>query len=203
MPDSGKAKSVVQQRLMGMALACKRGDIDCDGEVKKLANSMSSKSLSRFAKTKHKGLPHRVKEGSMVFKVNKEVDKTELIDWLNKNEVEFEFYNDEVLYLDEDTPITEDEIQAFNNLIEKHKMIQMEIDEDLATLSNTVGLGYINPPMPSTDGNQPGNSSSGSGDRFDNGEDEDDEYKKLKKKMKNRKILSYDEVMDKKHKTNK
>ena len=55
-----KAVSVAQQRLMGAALAYKRGEVkDVPDEVKKVADSMSLKDLEDFAKTKHKGLPDR------------------------------------------------------------------------------------------------------------------------------------------------
>ena len=53
-----KAVSQAQQKMMGMALAYKRGEMDdASPEVKKMANSMSMKDLEDFAKTKHKGLP--------------------------------------------------------------------------------------------------------------------------------------------------
>lgn len=53
-----KAVSQAQQKMMGMALAYKRGEMpDASPEVKKMADSMSMKDLEDFAKTKHKGLP--------------------------------------------------------------------------------------------------------------------------------------------------
>ena len=53
-----KAVSQAQQKLMGMALAYKRGEMDdASDEVKKVANSMSEKDLEDFAKTKHDNLP--------------------------------------------------------------------------------------------------------------------------------------------------
>lgn len=58
-----------QQRLMGQALAYKRGEIkskDLDPRyaerIKKVAKSMTQKKLRDFAKTKHKKLPERVEE---------------------------------------------------------------------------------------------------------------------------------------------
>lgn len=58
-----KAESVVQQKLMAMALAHKRGEMDDASEqVKKLAASMTEKQLTDFAKTKHTGLPKRVQK---------------------------------------------------------------------------------------------------------------------------------------------
>jgi hypothetical protein len=56
-----KAESIVQQKLMAMALAHKRGEMENASEqVKKLANSMTKEQLRDFAETKHKGLPKRV-----------------------------------------------------------------------------------------------------------------------------------------------
>jgi hypothetical protein len=53
-----KSVSQAQQKMMGMALAYKRGEMDdASPEVKKMADSMSMKDLEDFAKTKHKGLP--------------------------------------------------------------------------------------------------------------------------------------------------
>ena len=53
-----KSTSKSQQRLMGMALAYKRGEMpDAPEAIKKIADGMSLKDLEDFAKTKHKGLP--------------------------------------------------------------------------------------------------------------------------------------------------
>lgn len=58
-----KSVSQAQQKLMGMALAYKRGEMDdASDKVKELAKSMSEKDLEDFAGTKHKGLPTK-KEG--------------------------------------------------------------------------------------------------------------------------------------------
>lgn len=59
------AVSKQQQKLMGLALAYKRGKVDDDqvsDEIKELAKSMSEKELEKFAETKHKGLPDTVDE---------------------------------------------------------------------------------------------------------------------------------------------
>lgn len=57
------AKSKAQQRLMGMAYAYAKGELPgASKEVKELAKSMSKKDLKEFAKTKHKGLPEKVKK---------------------------------------------------------------------------------------------------------------------------------------------
>ena len=60
-----KAVSKQQQKLMGLALAYKRGEVSGDkvsDTVKDLAKGMSEKELEDFAKTKHKGLPDKVDE---------------------------------------------------------------------------------------------------------------------------------------------
>lgn len=70
-----KSKSKSQQRLFGMALAYKKGKLKTDkmddGLVKKIKDiadgkkgkeGMSIKDLEDFAKTKHEGLPNKVKK---------------------------------------------------------------------------------------------------------------------------------------------
>lgn len=59
------ALSQQQQKIMGLALAYKRGKVpasDVSKSVKNLASSMSEKELEKFASTKHKGLPKKVGE---------------------------------------------------------------------------------------------------------------------------------------------
>ena len=60
-----KAKSKSQQRMMGMALAYKRGELkgsQVSDQVKKMADTMSEKDLEDYAKTKHDNLPDSVDE---------------------------------------------------------------------------------------------------------------------------------------------
>ena len=60
-----KAVSQQQQKLMGLALAYKRGEISADEispQAKAMADKMSEKDLEDFAKTKHKGLPVKKEE---------------------------------------------------------------------------------------------------------------------------------------------
>ncbi len=63
MPASSKS----QQRLMGMVDQCKKTGDCASSKIEKIANSMKSKDVKKFAKTKHKGLPEKVKE-HMTFK---------------------------------------------------------------------------------------------------------------------------------------
>jgi hypothetical protein len=60
------AKSKSQQRLFGMALAVRRGELkhsDVDQSVLDIVNSnMSNKEIEDFAKTKHTELSNKIKE---------------------------------------------------------------------------------------------------------------------------------------------
>ena len=63
-----KAVSKQQQKLMGLALAYKRGEVSGDkvsDAVKDLAKGMSEKDLEDFAKTKHKGLPQKKEDNNV------------------------------------------------------------------------------------------------------------------------------------------
>ena len=78
------ARSKTQQRLMGQALAYKRGELkskDMDpkyaDEIKKVAKSMTQKQLRDFAKTKHKNLPEKVEEKIKNDETQKHINKFE------------------------------------------------------------------------------------------------------------------------------
>ena len=57
------AKSKAQQKFMGMAHSAQKGEMKPTGAVAKAAKSMTKKSTTDFASTKHKGLPEKLKEG--------------------------------------------------------------------------------------------------------------------------------------------
>jgi len=58
-----KAVSKKQQKFMGMVHAVQKGDMKAPSkEVAKVAKSMPKKAAKDFAKTKHKGLPEKVKK---------------------------------------------------------------------------------------------------------------------------------------------
>ena len=57
-----EAKSKSQQRFMGMVHKCKTEGDCASAEIEKTADSMKSKDVKDFAKTKHKGLPNKVKK---------------------------------------------------------------------------------------------------------------------------------------------
>lgn len=69
------AFSQQQQKLMGLALAYKRGDVPdskVSPKIKKLADAMSEKELEKYASTKHKGLPTKVSENDKSKKISRE-----------------------------------------------------------------------------------------------------------------------------------
>lgn len=75
-----KAESEAQQKLMGMALAYKRGEMkNAPEKVKELAKSMSEKDLEDFAKTKHSEVPAKkeeIEEGAADASLKKKAEKT-------------------------------------------------------------------------------------------------------------------------------
>lgn len=56
------AKSKAQQKFMGMVHSAQKGEMKPKGAVAKAAKSMTNKSATDFASTKHKGLPEKLKE---------------------------------------------------------------------------------------------------------------------------------------------
>jgi hypothetical protein len=69
-----KAESKAQQRLMGMVHAAQQGEKAASPTVAKIAKSMKKKDVKDFAKTKHKGLPNKVKKSKKVKKESGEPD---------------------------------------------------------------------------------------------------------------------------------
>ena len=61
-PVAEKAVSKKQQRFMGMVHSAQKGEKPSSKEVAKVAKTMGKKDAEDFAKTKHKGLPEKVKE---------------------------------------------------------------------------------------------------------------------------------------------
>jgi hypothetical protein len=58
-----KSVSKQQQKFMGMVRAVQKGEMDAPSpEVAKAAETMKKKDVKDFAKTKHKGLPKKVKK---------------------------------------------------------------------------------------------------------------------------------------------
>ena len=87
-----KDTSQQQQKLMGLALAYKRGEVPEDevsDTVKALADRMSEKDLEDFASTKHKGLPKKVDEGPFRC-IGKMLMKSKLQKGMKRDDSEFE-----------------------------------------------------------------------------------------------------------------
>ena len=85
------ALSKKQQKFMGLVLAYKRGEIPASKvskNVKQVAAAMSEKELEKFAGTKHKGLPTKVKkEDTMTIPVTelKKIINSVVSDVINEN----------------------------------------------------------------------------------------------------------------------
>lgn len=67
MPSHSKK----QQRFMGMVHAFQKSELkDASPAVRKAAKSIDPDDATHFAKTKHKGLPEKVKKESRIFDFN-------------------------------------------------------------------------------------------------------------------------------------
>lgn len=61
------SKSKSQQRFFGMVDAYKKGEMkNASSKIKKAANGMSMSDVKDFAETKHKGLPEKVEEQTII-----------------------------------------------------------------------------------------------------------------------------------------
>jgi hypothetical protein len=59
------SKSKQQQKFFGVVKAMQAGDIPKKGAAGKVAKDMSKKEVDKYASTKHKGLPKKVKQETM------------------------------------------------------------------------------------------------------------------------------------------
>ena len=78
------AQSQQQQKLFGLALAFKRGEVpasEVSDEIKDIADRMSEKEIEDFASTKHKGLP-KMKE--QLRKIVREIMRERVISEMNE-----------------------------------------------------------------------------------------------------------------------
>ena len=81
-----------QQKLFGLALAFKRGEVpssEVSDEIKAIADRMSEKDIEDFAATKHKGLP-KMKE--QLRKIVREIMKEKAISEMNEQSLTEEKY---------------------------------------------------------------------------------------------------------------
>ena len=70
------SKSKQQQKFFGVVKAMQSGDIPKKGEAGKVAKNMSKKEVDKYASTKHKGLPKKVKKETMkISDIKKMVDE--------------------------------------------------------------------------------------------------------------------------------
>lgn len=76
-----RAVSRAQQRFMGMVHAAQKGEKAASPEVAKVAKGMKKSDAEDFAKTKHKGLPEKVKEEGEY----DDADRKEKRKWLAKD----------------------------------------------------------------------------------------------------------------------
>ena len=74
MPASSKA----QQRFFGVVKSMQKGDKPKKGEAGKIAKQMSKKDVDKYASTKHKGKPEKVKREQKVRELIKKMVREEL-----------------------------------------------------------------------------------------------------------------------------
>ena len=73
------AKSKQQQKYFGVVKAMQKGDIPKKGEAGDVADDMSKKEVDKYASTKHKGLPKKVKQETMKKSRLKEIIREEFL----------------------------------------------------------------------------------------------------------------------------
>jgi hypothetical protein len=72
-----KSKSIKQQQFFGIVRGMQKGDTPKKGKAGETAKEMKQKDVKDFAKTKHKGLPEKVKPKKKETKEEGEVKKLE------------------------------------------------------------------------------------------------------------------------------
>ena len=73
------SKSKQQQKFFGVVKAMQAGDIPKKGAAGKVAKDMSKKEVDKYASTKHKGLPKKVKQETMKKSELKEMIREEFL----------------------------------------------------------------------------------------------------------------------------
>jgi len=164
--------SVAQQKLMGMAYALKKGEMDpeeASQEVKDLADSMTLKQLKDFASTKHDGLPDHVKESK---EKQKHVKEYAYFWWDTQGSMSAGVAAG--IERDRRDPL----VQSFMDFIDgkRTKEVKEDFAAPAASVTNTPGMGNVAPAAPGE---------KGSGDTFS-------ASSKPKKKRKKKRIDGYD-----------
>ena len=72
------AKSKQQQKFFGVVKSMQKGDIPKKGEAGDVADDMSKKEVDKYASTKHKGLPTKVKQEKISIQRLKEIIEEEI-----------------------------------------------------------------------------------------------------------------------------
>ena len=72
------AASKQQQKFFGVVKAMQAGDLPKKGAAGKVAKDMSKKEVDKYASTKHKGLPKKVKKETMKISDIKKMVEEEL-----------------------------------------------------------------------------------------------------------------------------
>lgn len=184
------ATSKTQQRLMGTAYAVKSGDAkieDIDAayrdKVKELVDGMTLQQLKDYASTEHKGLPDKVKEKKVIPIEEYWLGARSGNRWYSMPAQSAELLNAEEK--DKQDRLVQRFIEFISGKKKKSPILETDagaansvaFHAPAAGTSNTPGMGNV--ALPST-------GDVGSGDRFDNGTEEDDPKRKVG-------MLSYDE----------
>ena len=91
------AKSKQQQKFFGVVKAMQKGDIPKKGEAGDVADDMSKKDVDKYAGTKHKGLPKKVKKEMLSKDKLKEIIRQEVFNVLIENTGYTVVYRDRAL----------------------------------------------------------------------------------------------------------
>ena len=126
MPATSKA----QQKLMAMAYALKKDEMDpkdASDEVKDLADSMTLKQLKDFASTKHEGLPNHVEEYYYWWDTQPQMMAGQAM----------------AMKRDQTDPL----VQAFMDFVtgKKSKKVEEDFGAPAASVANTPGMGNVTP----------------------------------------------------------
>ena len=87
MPASSKA----QQRFFGVVKSMQKGDKPKEGEAGNIAKRMSKKDVDKYASTKHKGKPEKVKKEQRVRELIKKMVREELDEAKAKRDYKAEY----------------------------------------------------------------------------------------------------------------